>query len=430
MGRGTSDISKQAEEISIILQKYNGIPSQTVDKAAYSKVKYFLKAHPDDPNINTLIERYKLNEKKKRQLSQPVFEKKLSDITSILEKYQSFPTHNIKDYQTVYSFYNSYKDRPEVRRLIFLYPYPDSYAMVPYGKVQTVVLRKKVFIANKESAYNYILYVYQQYHELPKENSQPIKILKNVIRYIESGFETNYPALEPFLSEIVSLGCDNDMIKKGYGMVQFMRKSNQKKVHQELINNGACSIKYLSEFIVPGIKVSETFIFNYYSKRYKIIKILGSFPKHPEDFGKTVLYVHFTEYDLCDIDSIRNNTIMHYRDWKAYPPITVEDWKYWGCCNFFIDYKQHLDDGGDMIEFLKHSKSVPQHAFENSIPYFDDSKFGYFDYIFFLDEKGFKLEKNNFTNFIKITFDYNWKTEYRINEIQKLKDIFAKNGIL
>lgn len=178
MGRGFGDIKKQAEEIKTILQKYNGIPSQTVDKQAYSKVRYYLKSHSDDPKIKELIDNYNLNEKKKRQLSQPVFEKRLLEITSILEKHQCFPKHDIKDYQSVYSFFKANRERPEVRRLMFLYPFPESYTMVPDNQVKTVIFSKKVFLADDQSAFNYILYVYKQYKELPAANTQPMNMLK------------------------------------------------------------------------------------------------------------------------------------------------------------------------------------------------------------------------------------------------------------
>lgn len=428
MGRGSGDIKKIAEELKTILQKYNGIPSQTVDKAAYSKVKYYIKNHSDKHEIKELIEDYQLDQKKKRQLTQQVFEKRLFEITAILEKHQCFPKHDVKEYQAVYSFFKTNKERPEVRRLMFLYPYPESYAMVPDNQVRTVVYTKKVYIADEQSAYNYILYVYKQYKELPHAKTQPIMILKKAIRHLERGNKSS--ALISFLNEITALGCDDDVIREGYGMAQFTRSSYQDKVHQELIKNGACSIKYLSDSIIPGVHVSESFIYNLYSKEKTPIKVLGTFSKNTENYGNTILYVHYQEYELCDVDLIRNNAIKYYRDWKAFPPITIEDWKYWGCCNFFIDYKRHLDDGEDMVELLRKSPSVPQHHFENTIPYFTDSNFGYYKYIFFLVEKGFHLIKNNFTSRIQKTFDYNWKYDYNIREIEKLKTIFSDHGIL
>jgi len=428
MGRGFGDIKKQAEEIKTILQKYNGIPSQTVDKQAYSKVRYYLKSHSDDPKIKELIDNYNLNEKKKRQLSQPVFEKRLLEITSILEKHQCFPKHDIKDYQSVYSFFKANRERPEVRRLMFLYPFPESYTMVPDNQVKTVIFSKKVFLADDQSAFNYILYVYKQYKELPAANTQPMNMLKGSVRKLENGNKSL--ALTSFINEMFDLGCEDEMINRGYGMVQFWRGSYQEKVHQELLNNGACSIKYLSDYIVPGVHVSERFIYNLYNKEYKPIKILAKFLKNTDNYGNTILFLHYQEYNLCDVEFIRNNTIKHYRDWGKFPPITTEDWKYWGCCCFFIDYIKHIDDGVDMIDYLKHSKTVPQYSFENTIPYFTDTKFGYYKYIFFLEEKGYRFKRNSFTDSIKNTFDYNWKHEHNIKEIQALKELFSKHGIL
>ena len=45
------DMTKKIEELRIALQKYNGIPSQTVDKKAYSQIKYFINHYSDSPEI-------------------------------------------------------------------------------------------------------------------------------------------------------------------------------------------------------------------------------------------------------------------------------------------------------------------------------------------------------------------------------------------
>ena len=156
------DMTKKIEELRSALQKYNGIPSQTVDKKAYSQIKYFINHYSDSPEIRELIDFYNLDQKKKRQLSQPVFEKRLLEIISILEKYHSFPRGDMKDYNSVYSFFKANKERPEVRRLMFLYPYPESYAMVPEVKVTKAHYTNKVCIAEGQSVFNYILYVYKQ----------------------------------------------------------------------------------------------------------------------------------------------------------------------------------------------------------------------------------------------------------------------------
>ena len=142
------------------------------------------------------------------------------------------------------------------------------------------------------------------------------------------------------------------------------------------------------------------------------------------------MLVKYQDYALCDVESIRSTAIKHYRDWETYPPITSEEWKYWGCCNFFMEYSDNLGSGKDMIEFLKTSKSFPEYCFENTIAYFDGTIFDYYKYIFFLNDKGYRLKQNGLTLRIKDSFDYNWRQEHNIREIEKLKNIFSSNEIL
>ena len=421
------DMTKKIEELRSALQKYNGIPSQTVDKKAYSQIKYFINHYSDSPEIRELIDFYNLDQKKKRQLSQPVFEKRLLEIISILEKYHSFPRGDMKDYNSVYSFFKANKERPEVRRLMFLYPYPESYAMVPEVKVTKAHYTNKVCIAEGQSVFNYILYVYKQYHELPKVNTEPMVFLRKAISHLERGH--NSLALLSFLNDLTELGCEDRMIHEGYGMANFLKESNLKIVNQEIIKNGACSIKYLSDHIVPGVHVSETFIYNYYKKRIPI-KIINKYSCNIDNYSNAILLVKYQDYALCDVESIRSTAIKHYRDWETYPPITSEEWKYWGCCNFFMEYSDNLGSGKDMIEFLKTSKSFPEYCFENTIAYFDGTIFDYYKYIFFLNDKGYRLKQNGLTLRIKDSFDYNWRQEHNIREIEKLKNIFSSNEIL
>ena len=55
-----SKIKVKAEELRAILLKYNGIPSQKVDKKAYSNIKYHLQTYSDKPEIIALIEEFGL----------------------------------------------------------------------------------------------------------------------------------------------------------------------------------------------------------------------------------------------------------------------------------------------------------------------------------------------------------------------------------
>ena len=49
MSSDSGKLRKKAEELRNILLKYNGIPSQKVDKKAYANVKYHLQTYGNMP---------------------------------------------------------------------------------------------------------------------------------------------------------------------------------------------------------------------------------------------------------------------------------------------------------------------------------------------------------------------------------------------
>lgn len=429
------DIKKKIEEIRNSLQKYNGIPSQTIDKAAYQNIRYYIKTYRNLPEIKALIEEYHLDEKKKRQMTvspsgQILFEQRLSEIITILEKYEAFPKNDMKDYQKVYSFFKSFSYKPEVLRLILLYPYPESYNLIPNTTINTIVYTKKVYLADEKSAFKYVSYVFQQYKELPKRNTQPMMMVYGAIRkwdYKVGAYKNR--ELISFLKDMVSLGCTDEEILKGYTMSQFLHDDVQERLHQLIIENGACSLKYLSDVLIPNAHIPEMFIFNYY--RYKAsnpssysLPFLTDFRKpHSNDFGNIILYVHYNDYKNCNVESIRKNVIGRYRDWNQNPPMTIEDWRIYGQCHFFHAYVSHKSCDDKMIDCIKESLSIPEYSFENTTAYFvyPDWVDQNYDYILFLIENGYKIKPSNYMSYIKKTFDYNWRSESIKQKIDKIK---------
>lgn len=215
MIRVSRDIKNQAEDIRNLLLKYNGIPSQTVDKNAYNKIKYHLKVHQEEPEIRQLIEEFGLDEKKKRQLSPSVFEERLLLIRSLLEKYQGLPNKNVKDYQTIYNFLWFNKEREIVRKLIFLYPNSISYSLIPIRDFRFSRTRKGVRLFHEYNAFQYLTFVYKEYGVLPCVNSEPMIMLKKSIE--TRGYEESIrhdPWLLDFVNEMKSLGLDENELKK------------------------------------------------------------------------------------------------------------------------------------------------------------------------------------------------------------------------
>ena len=121
MGRSI-DFEKKIEELRGYLIKYNGIPSQKENLAAYSNIKYYIKNHSDKPEIRALIEEFHIvDNPEKKKNSQ--FQKRLEEIRAILEIYKRIPKgeDEKKDYQAVYYFFNHYRDDPEVMKMMYIY---------------------------------------------------------------------------------------------------------------------------------------------------------------------------------------------------------------------------------------------------------------------------------------------------------------------
>ena len=85
------DIDIIADELWWICKEYNGIPSQTVDKRAYSKALYYLKTYGERPEIKAVIQEFKLILPKKYSKSSSGKSFGLEDVRKILEERGRMP---------------------------------------------------------------------------------------------------------------------------------------------------------------------------------------------------------------------------------------------------------------------------------------------------------------------------------------------------
>ena len=92
------DMTKKIEELRSALQKYNGIPSQTVDRAAHANIKYYIKRYSDNPEIKALIEEYGLSYTKRDD-----FETQLDKIKEVLADLGRMPSSS-QDKTVVFLF--------------------------------------------------------------------------------------------------------------------------------------------------------------------------------------------------------------------------------------------------------------------------------------------------------------------------------------
>ena len=213
------DFKKKAEELRSILEKYNGIPTFKEDRVAYANVCYYIKNHSDKPEIKALIDEYNLAAPINRK-SEDYFKNRLEEIKSILERYQRIPKgeNEKKDYQTVYYFFNHYKDDPEVIKMMDIYTHPDSFYKVTGRSLYTNQYSgRNRPNCNFESAYKYIKYVYERYNVLPARRTLVIyEVRKHFRRKYPFKDEEKYQALEmyksmfPFFREMSELGCPDE----------------------------------------------------------------------------------------------------------------------------------------------------------------------------------------------------------------------------
>jgi len=209
------DIAQKAQELREKLLKYNGIPAQTVDRAAHANIKYYIKNYGDAPEIRALIEEFSLDKPNDSK-----FESRYQKIKSILERDQCIPSdkQNEQEYQAVYYFLRHYKDRPEVIRLKIIYADPEYF---PLNRMDRTEHPRKFYTRlytttwGMKIACEYALFVYKKYGILPAENTHPMKLLRRKIgrydyylRWHHHSYDFR-EAVKNFLWEITELGCED-----------------------------------------------------------------------------------------------------------------------------------------------------------------------------------------------------------------------------
>lgn len=107
-----------------VLEKYNCIPSQKVDRAAYAKTTRLLKLYKDELAIQQLIAKYKIKiESRNKSKSCLNIDDIIIKLRNILEKHNGMPAQRIacNDYQFARRYIKMYKHVPEIQELIYRY---------------------------------------------------------------------------------------------------------------------------------------------------------------------------------------------------------------------------------------------------------------------------------------------------------------------
>ena len=214
------DIDIIADELWWICKEYNGIPSPTVDKKAYSKALYTLRTYGGTPQIKTIVKELNLTIPRTNSKKCSWGPLELEEIKRILKERGRMPycpTEKPLYYQVKY-FFKKYGEDEEVKRLKFIYASGDCcplYEKDPENYINKVQRYDRII-----QSLDYIVMVFELYREFPAKNTIPMKL----VRYLLENPTTKYDigkiykvpipdhVLNSFLTKLIELGCEDELV--------------------------------------------------------------------------------------------------------------------------------------------------------------------------------------------------------------------------
>ena len=410
MARKKIDLDKKIVQLRSLLVKYGGLPSQTVDRAAYANIRYFVKNYGEDERVKNLIHEFHIEIGSKERHSCNNFEQRLEEIETCLKKVGKVPS--IKEDATLYCsiryFFKKFSDREEVVRLKYIYVYGDVYPLNESKEDRPPYFYNSPDLGNKydfsqwksNAAYEYIYFVYSHFGELPGSNTKPMEELHYSLDKWTRYQDTSKKEIRNLISYLFENGCKDEIIVKAHYSIVFESDAVQRRVNSLLRQHGACTIRYIANQAIPGIEIDISFVYYYYynllndTRKYRGISPIGELFMGVDDLS--TLYVHYRELTYCDTDSIRERVMCQNRDWYENPPKTIKEMEEFGEYRFFIP-----DNNSDWYsnEYLDFSKSFPQNCIEHGHPYFRYYKLK--SDLKYLDYKLFLLENNSDLRILK-----------------------------
>lgn len=447
MSSDSGKLKLKAEELRNILLKYNGIPSQKVDKKAYSNVKYYLQTYGNMPEMKALIEEFNLVIPGRLDKNA-----KLEKVRSILAEHEGIPNSTTEraQYDYIRFFFRDHKQDPEVQKLMYIYASPECYpikeaALQEPAKGRDIWGRidSKWYQWRTDSNIRYALYVFETYGTLPARHSKPMEQIWSSIdsycRFQEKFSQKEKDSLFAFLEYIFQNGYSDAELYGVYRTKDFNKDSTQRKIRQIMIDQGSCTMQFLAENAMPGVILPINFVFFYYymnaMKRGCIwtIRPLCEIRLEIEDRANTVLFVHYRDYHLCDIDKIRKEAQIGYREWNDYPPTTKEEGMAYAKWKFFhtdwkrLGYEEHFK----VVYTTKWDKTQIEYCLENASPnYFNDYGAGKkTDFYLFLLEKGYCTIEQISKELISFARSAEGKDNVTIEKQEFVRDLLSRNHI-
>lgn len=128
MSRKKLNITDTISEIKQIIDKYGGIPSQQVDKAAYAKINYVIKHYGETLEVKSFLTEYGgllISNSTSKRGKRVDLQTKVEEFMQIIEKYGKIPSQNEdrKAYANITYYLKNYTDTPEIQK--FLSEYED-----------------------------------------------------------------------------------------------------------------------------------------------------------------------------------------------------------------------------------------------------------------------------------------------------------------
>lgn len=214
------DIDIIADELWWICKEYNGIPSQTVDKKAYSKALYTLKTYGETPQIKAVVKEYNLTiprTNSKRCSWGPLEIEEIKRILEERERMPYCPTEKSLYYQVKY-FFKKYGDYEEVKRLKVIYASGDCcslYEKEPNNYVNNIQPYKRII-----ASLDYVVMTFEHYHVFPAKNTVPMKMVRKLLEDPSIKFNTGkliaesmpVSVLVSYLTKLIDLGCKDEMV--------------------------------------------------------------------------------------------------------------------------------------------------------------------------------------------------------------------------
>ena len=214
------DIDIIADELWWICKEYNGIPSQTVDKKAYSKALYILKTYGETPQIKAVIKEYNLSLPRTNSRTVSGSSIGIEEVKRILEERGRMPYCPIEKslYCQVKYFFKKYSEYEEVKRLKVIYAsgdYCPLYERDPENYIKKVQPYDRII-----QSLDYIVMAFELYREFPAKNTIPMKL----VRYLLENPSTKYNigklykvpipdhVLNSYLTKLINLGCKDEMV--------------------------------------------------------------------------------------------------------------------------------------------------------------------------------------------------------------------------